>query len=235
MSKNLKLYCAWYCPFAQRVSISLKEKEVEYEYIETDPENKTPEFLAVSPRGLVPSMVHNGKPVYESGVCVEYIDEVWKKEYSILPEDAYDRAMSRIWVDYVSKKIVPLFYTVLQKQVKAEQEAAKEILLKNLETLTQAMSKKGPYFNGEQFGYVDIMMVPFLIRFRLLTHYRGFEIPTTGVFTRLQKWMEAAFARDSVKSSLPEWDPLVKFYKSYADNTATSEVSTSINSGGAIP
>ena len=37
-----QLYCAWFCPFAQRAWIALNEKQVDYEYVETDPYNKTP-------------------------------------------------------------------------------------------------------------------------------------------------------------------------------------------------
>lgn len=38
-----KLYCAWFCPFAQRAWIALEAKGVDFEYIEQDPYNKTPE------------------------------------------------------------------------------------------------------------------------------------------------------------------------------------------------
>ncbi|XP_005095748.1 probable glutathione S-transferase [Aplysia californica] len=232
---KVQLYCAWFCPFAQRAWIALNEKQVDYEYIETDPYNKTPEFLSVCPRGLVPSVVHNGKPIYESIVLVEYIDEVWKKEVNLLPDDPYDRAMAKIWVDFISKKIVPVFYAILQKQDKAGQETAKEAFMKNLETLTGAMSKQGPYFFGANFGFVDIMLVPYTFRLRLLAHYRGLEVPTNGVFERLQTWMKAAHSRESVKSTLPEWERLVAVYQRYADNTAKTEVAEAIRAGTALP
>ena len=65
MSK-LKLYCAWFCPFAQRAWIALLEKGVPFEYIEYNPyAEKTPEFLKLNPRGLVPVLEVGGKSVYE--------------------------------------------------------------------------------------------------------------------------------------------------------------------------
>ena len=50
------LYCAWFCPFAQKSWIALVHKGVEFEYREQDPYHKSPEWLAINPRGLVPAL-----------------------------------------------------------------------------------------------------------------------------------------------------------------------------------
>ena len=47
----------------------------DFEYVEQDPYDKTPEWLAVNPKGEAPAIVHHGKSVYESLVCLEYIGE----------------------------------------------------------------------------------------------------------------------------------------------------------------
>jgi len=235
VSQRVQLYCAWFCPFAQRAWIALNEKKIDYDYVETDPYNKSAEFLAVSPRGLVPSLVHNGKPIYESVILVEYIDDVWRRDVNFLPDDPYEKAMSKIWVDFISKKLVPTFYTILQKQDASEQAAAKEYFLNSLETLTKAMSASGPYFSGPHFGYVDIMLVPYTLRLGLLSHYRNFELPTTGVFERLHVWMKAAHSREAVTATVPEWNRLVDKYQRYADNSAKTEVPEAIRTGTALP
>ena len=67
---SVKFYNAWFCPFAQRAWIALVHKGVKFEYIEQDPYNKSPEWLAVNPRGLVPAILHNDKAIYESAVCI---------------------------------------------------------------------------------------------------------------------------------------------------------------------
>jgi len=230
-----QLYCAWFCPFAQRAWIALNEKQVDYEYVETDPYNKTPEFLSVNPRGLVPALVHNNKAVYESVVLVEYIDEAFRNNIHLLPEDPYERAMAKIWVDFISKKIVPTFYTILQKQDKDDQDAAKTVLLNNLENLVKHMAHKGPFFQGETFGYVDIMLAPYAIRLGLLSHYRDLVVPKTGVFERFQTWLQAVQSRESVKATVPEWNRLVQMYQRYADNSAQTEVADAIRKGGVLP
>ena len=79
--ENIKLYSLWLCPFAQRAWIALEEKGLSYQYIEINPysiditrpggysgkalniEEKTklfPEFVSISPRGLVPA-IDDGK------------------------------------------------------------------------------------------------------------------------------------------------------------------------------
>ncbi|KAB5521752.1 hypothetical protein DKX38_026071 [Salix brachista] len=52
----------------------------------------------------IPVLVHNGKPVCEPLVIVQYIDEVWKDKAPLLPSDPYQRAQCRFWADFVDRK-----------------------------------------------------------------------------------------------------------------------------------
>jgi glutathione S-transferase len=53
----------------------------------------------------IPVLVHDGKPVCESLIIVQYIDEVWKDKVPLLPSDPHERAQSRFWADFVDKKV----------------------------------------------------------------------------------------------------------------------------------
>ncbi|KAK1581083.1 hypothetical protein Q3G72_002950 [Acer saccharum] len=53
----------------------------------------------------IPVLVHNGKPVCESTIIVEYIDEVWHDKSPLLPSDPYQRSQARFWVDFIDKKL----------------------------------------------------------------------------------------------------------------------------------
>jgi glutathione S-transferase len=44
----MKLYTAWYCPFAQRTLITRLHKGLDFEYVETDPYGKTEQGLNIS-------------------------------------------------------------------------------------------------------------------------------------------------------------------------------------------
>ncbi|KAB5521719.1 hypothetical protein DKX38_026038 [Salix brachista] len=52
----------------------------------------------------VPVLIHNGKPICESLIAVQYIDEVWNNKSPLMPSDPYQRAQSRFWADFVDNK-----------------------------------------------------------------------------------------------------------------------------------
>ncbi|KAL8968195.1 MAG: hypothetical protein Q9183_002574 [Haloplaca sp. 2 TL-2023] len=70
---DLKLYGSCFCPFVQRVWISLQLKGIEYQYIEVDPYKKPDSLTAINPRGLVPALRHGNWGCYESTVLMEYV------------------------------------------------------------------------------------------------------------------------------------------------------------------
>lgn len=142
--QQLALYSSWFCPFAQRVWIALEAKALQYKYVEIDPYNKSPEFLALNPRGLVPVLGHGRRLVYESLIVMEYLEDAFHagprqtkeapspSHHALLPPDPWRRAYVRIWTDHVSKKVVPPFYQLLQSQHTAGQIQAADALLSAL-------------------------------------------------------------------------------------------------------
>jgi glutathione S-transferase len=99
----LTLYSGWFCPFVQRVWAVLEEKGIPYQYMEVNPYNKPESLLRINPRGLVPTLEFDGKPLYESNVVLEFLeDEYPDSGISLRPKDAYERAKARIWADFVT-------------------------------------------------------------------------------------------------------------------------------------
>lgn len=49
-------------------------------------------------------LVHNGKPVAESLVILEYIDETWQ-ENPLLPKDPLEKSTARFWARFVDEKV----------------------------------------------------------------------------------------------------------------------------------
>ena len=230
-----KLYSAWFCPFAQSAWIALLAKGTEFDYVEKDPYNKTPELLAANPRGLVPVIIHNEKSFYESSVCIEYVEDAFPGEPRLLPVDPYERAHARIWGDFLGKKIIPSFYALLMKQSKEEQEEITTQLTAQLLEFMKAMHPDGPFFQGDKFGFVDIMLAPHTARFFILKHYRGFELPESGEFERFHKWWEATRNVPAVKDTLQDEAKLLGNYKKYAHATSNSRVAQAIRKDGPMP
>jgi glutathione S-transferase len=62
-------------------------------------EQHDPEYLRLNPNGVVPTLVHNGRPVIESSVIVEYIDDQWPIP-PLMPADNYGKAQVRLWLKF---------------------------------------------------------------------------------------------------------------------------------------
>lgn len=112
MADEVTLLSSWVSSNSMRVMIALAEKGVEYEATEEDlrSSSKSSLLLKMNPiHKKIPVLIHHGRPICESLIIVEYIDEVWNHEPPLLPSDPYKRANARFWADYAGKKVSPTY------------------------------------------------------------------------------------------------------------------------------
>ncbi|KAH8825161.1 glutathione S-transferase [Flagelloscypha sp. PMI_526] len=255
----LKLYAGWFCPFVQRSWMTLHEKRIPHQYVEINPYQKAPEFLALNPRGLVPTLAvpvdGSGKvlkPLYESGVVCEYLEEAFSAEDKhgpkLLPEDPYERARCRLWIDHITSRIVPRFYRFIQHTASKEYslDEIRADFLAQIKTWVREMaaSEIGPWFLGERFSLVDIMLAPWAFRLFLIDHYKsgGVGIPAPGeggedevIWQRWRTWFTAMMDRQSLKDTLSDREAYIDVYKRYAEDTTMSEVAQATRAGQSLP
>lgn len=261
------LYGGWFCPFVQRSWIVLEEKKVPYRYVEINPYNKTPELLAVNPRGLIPALAvppgvdDNGDqkkrlPLYESTVICEYLEEEFPQyeDHPLLPRDTYERAQCRLWIDHICGKIVPGWYKLMQHTPDkayslkdARQNLHKAVLLfaKAMAPFDDGKEQPGPWFLGEVFSMVDVMLAPWAVRMWLIDHYKdgGCAFPEGDqdgdeddkAWWRWGVWSGSIGHRQSVIMTSSEKNDYIGVYKRYADDTTQSEVAQATRTGGRLP
>ena len=78
----------------QKVRLVLCEKGVVWESRQVNlfrSEQYDPEYLKLNPKGLVPTLVHDGQPVIESTVICKYLEAIFP-EPCLMPAGAYERA-----------------------------------------------------------------------------------------------------------------------------------------------
>ena len=96
----------------------------------------------------------------------------------LLPTEPYERGYARIWIDYAGKTIVPAFFRLMTAQEPEKQKAELEEFNKALAALSAKI--KGPYFLGDAFSLVDVVVAPFIMRDYLLKEYRGYTRAAVG-------------------------------------------------------
>lgn len=183
----------------QRTWIALEERNIPYQYKEVNPYKKEPHFLAINPKGLVPAIGYKGKALYESLVLCEFLEDAYTDfAPRLLPADPYERARARIWIDFITKSVMPAWFRILQFQEKEKQLEAREELYKALGQL--AAQRKGPYFLGEQFGLVDVAIAPWAVRDYILVEHREFS--RADVPNGWKEWAELLEKRESVLKTI---------------------------------
>ena len=63
-------------------------------------EHHSPEYLKINPLGVIPTLIHNGRPLHESGTICEYLDESYP-DPPLRPDAPYERALMRNWIRHI--------------------------------------------------------------------------------------------------------------------------------------
>nr|XP_043623898.1 probable glutathione S-transferase [Erigeron canadensis] len=201
--KELVLLDYWVSMFGMRVRIALAEKGISYEYREEDLlKTKSQLLLDMNPiHKKVPVLIHNGKPICESSIIVEYIDEVWNDKPPLFPSDSYCKARAKFWADFINNKLYQAgrkLYTTKGE----EHEASRKEFIDCYKLLEEELGDK-PYFGGESFGYLDLSLIPFYSWFQAYETYGKIKIEQEC--PKLIVWAKRCIQnKESVSNTLPD-------------------------------
>jgi glutathione S-transferase len=100
------LYNAPQSTCSQRVRFVLNAKDQKYEEKKLDllaGDQLKPEYLALNPNGVVPTLDHDGQLVIDSTVIIEYLDEVVPDQANFTPRDPVKRAAMRALMRFIDE------------------------------------------------------------------------------------------------------------------------------------
>jgi glutathione S-transferase len=185
---------------------------------------------------------YDNKPLYESTVICEFLEDAYPSATpKLLPSDPYDKARVRIWIDFVTSRIIPSFHRFLQYQPKSASDSGLEKVRADfhhqLAQFTQEMDPDGPFFLGSEVSLIDLVIAPWAVRTWVFDHFKGgLNLPEGEKWVqRWNIWLSAVEKRESVVSTTSEKDKYLPIYQRYADDTAQSELAKATREGKGVP
>ena len=184
------------CPYVQRAVIALTEKGVPFRRRDIDLSRKPAWFTALSPLGKTPVLVVGGRPIFESAVILEYLEETQPR--ALHPADPLARARHRSWIEVASSILsdIARFYAAADAEAF---EAARARLAGQFRRVEDELGT-GPWFDGEAFSLVDAAFGPVFRYFDVFERVGDF-----GVLEGLSKvcrWRTALAIRPSVRDAV---------------------------------
>ena len=100
------LYNAPQSTCSQRVRFVLNAKTIPFDEIKLDllaGDQLKPDYLALNPNGVVPTLDHNGAIIIDSSVIIEYLDEIAPEPAKFTPENPVLRAKMRALMHFIDE------------------------------------------------------------------------------------------------------------------------------------
>ncbi|KAH0636699.1 hypothetical protein KY290_037095 [Solanum tuberosum] len=211
MEEQVKLFGAFPSPFSYRIIWALKHKNISYEYIEEDLSNKSQHLLTYNPIcKMIPILLHGGKPVVESTIILEYIEETWPQN-PLFPKDPYEKAKARFWIKFGEDKnseFYQIFHKIGEEQVKATENAKK--ILKIIEE--QGLGDK-KFFSGDTIGLIDIAFGWLAFWLEVIQEAAGVKVYEPNNFPHLQSWINNFKQVAIIKEDIPNRDAMLDYFK----------------------
>ncbi|XP_021733837.1 glutathione S-transferase U9-like [Chenopodium quinoa] len=207
---SVTLHGMWASPFALRAKLALKIKGIEYEYIEEDLQNKSELLLQYNPvHKKVPVLVHNGLPITESLIIVEYIDEAWTEPPHLLPKDPYLKAKHRFWAAYL-QQIAEILGKALITESKPSEDMMKKMDVAEELIKAELFHNGCPSFEDAKPGYLDIVLYSLLGSSDVAEEFFGFRPFNAERYPFLSSWINALKEVPEVQDVTPPKDKVIE-------------------------
>lgn len=159
----LKLFHAWgSCSLASLIALEEAGADYELAVISTmDGDQRTPDYLAVNPKGRVPALVTQRGVLTETPAILSYIPETHPSA-GLLPEDAWERARAHAFNSYLCSTVHVAHAHKHRGYRWADDPAALAEMTRKVPEVETACFRlieetmfKGPWVLGERYSVCD--------------------------------------------------------------------------------
>jgi glutathione S-transferase len=215
----LVLYDFGLSPFAQKVKLALREKDIPFERRNGLTGHGVDEVQGLSRRGEIPLLLDGKEVITDSTIIVDYIEDKWP-EPPLLPTDPAQRAKSRSLEELCDTEIESILYNLGELMFSDDgpedvRTAVADFGRQEIKRIQSELSKQlgtAEYFDGTALGRGDISLIP---------HMNATQVMRLGPEQEnLQAWLARMNARPSVvetvlevKQSLDEFKSLMSAVK----------------------
>jgi glutathione S-transferase len=145
----------------QKVLITLFEKNLSWDTRRVDlfkNEQYDPEYLKYNPKGVVPTLVHDGQAIVESTLICEYLDEAFP-DPPLTPRSPYDRALMRLWSKHIDEGIFEAtreisFSAMFRDKLRNMSEDERQVRFRNVGDPARSARFISTYQQGVESPYV---------------------------------------------------------------------------------
>lgn len=174
---------------ADRIAITLLEKNILSDAVYVDIANPPEELLDINQQLILPTLETKEVTLYYSSIILEFLDERFPHP-PLLPHDPINRGKFRL----ILKRIIHEWYPLLDKVIKkgeADKKSSKAIndLLLRYDPLFMG----NIYFQGNDFSIIDASLAPFF------WHLKQYQIDVPEKATATKEYSSNILNRESVQ------------------------------------
>lgn len=198
----------YYAPMSTAVVThwALEELGIPYEKVKlsiADGDTKKPDYLKLNPNGVVPTIVHDGTPIFESAAIAIYLGETFGVEKGLFPAAGPQRGQATSWIVWANVTLGGAMnrhaYSASpripeeQRNAKAA-EVARVDVERNFGVLDDALAGK-EWLVGDKFSLVDVHVALFVE----YATYLGFD---PNKWENIKAWRTRATARPGYAAAM---------------------------------
>ncbi|EPY27379.1 thiol-dependent reductase 1 [Angomonas deanei] len=219
---GLKLFLNKCCPYCHKATIVAAEKNIPLEVVEVALGDAMPDwYKKINPNETVPTLqaanlctgATTEKFIYESNLVAQYLDNIGAPAGSLMGATPYQRHKVEFFLSQVGD-LVSAAYNLLRDPYNGERRQFLDDNIAYIENIIAETQLAGPFYLDERFSMADVVLLPFLARFKsVLPYYTGFDLFSKA--PRMAKVYAAGMKRPSVTRDLLSPREYIAFYAKF--------------------